>query len=109
MLSHRLPVGYGAGTPSSARNASGSARLTCSVRSLIGRPRHRPLASGSMEPIPAPPAEEYDDEGELNERTGANLGVLLPAIGEGFEDETTGGAQAAPHDKDKSGEVEPVN
>jgi EAL domain-containing protein (putative c-di-GMP-specific phosphodiesterase class I) len=98
-----LGVKYGQGY-FLARPGAPFPRLRASIKRAV-----RALASGSMEPIPAPPAEEYDDDGELNERTGANLGILLPPIGEGFEEETTGGTQAAAPDKDKSGEVEPVN
>jgi len=37
------------------------------------------------------------------------MGILLPPIGEGFEDETTGSGQAAHADEKDGSEVEPVN
>ena len=96
-----LGVKYGQGY-FLARPGAPFPRLRASIKRAV-----RALASGSLEPIPAPPAEEFDEEGEPHERTA--MGILLPPIGEGFEDETTGSGQAAHADEKDGSEVEPVN
>ena len=97
-----LGVKYGQGY-FLARPGAPFPRLRASIKRAV-----RALASGSLEPIPAPPAEEYDEEGEPSEERRA-VPIVLPAaqamLSEAFDEDQTSAAVV----EDPTGEVEPVN
>jgi EAL domain-containing protein (putative c-di-GMP-specific phosphodiesterase class I) len=85
-----LGVKYGQGY-FLARPGAPFPRLRASVKRAV-----RALAAGSLAPIPAPPAPEFDEEGEFREPTRPPMPIFIPRRGPDgdFEDESTGGSGA---------------
>lgn len=107
-----LGVKYGQGY-FLARPGAPFPRLRASVKRAV-----RALASGSLSPIPAPPADlEIDEEGEFKEPTQPPIALLVPRgkslLEDGYDDESTGGgAHTTPTDDPEptpTGGFEPVN
>ena len=103
-----LGVKYGQGY-FLARPGAPFPRLRASVKRAV-----RALAAGSVSPIPAPPAEFDEEDGEFHEPTRPPEAPSLhphaahDMTGDGFDDETTGGGRE-PSDGGGKRDEEPVN
>lgn len=76
-----LGVKYGQGY-FLARPGAPFPRLRASVKRAV-----RALAAGSLQPIPVPPADEFDDDGEFHEPTRPPFSPRPKRETEGYEDE----------------------